>query len=287
MRDFVSKPLRYFGQTTTSYQSQTPYGNNKQAGHYAVASDGAKIYYEIYGVGAPMVVLHGGLVGSLAEMSEFIDKLRLNYQVIAINSRGHGKSQVGHAQPTYAQKAKDIQAVLQAANIERKVTLLGFSDGAYSALTFAAQYPSQTEAVIAIGAGEWMQGFIQGGLKERMGFEQIYQLDPEYWQEQQAIRPKLEQTESWFESAQRNYDQTQVGVETFGKIQVPVLFIVGEKDENAPLETVISAYQMTPHANLSVIPNAPHPVFMMNFPAVWTVVAPFLAYKNSDKINRA
>lgn len=72
---------------------------------------------------------------------------------------------------------------------------------------------------------------------------------------------------------------TQVGKETFGKLQSPVLFVVGEDDTNAPLDTVINAYRMTQNANLAVIPNALHPVFVLNFPAVWTIVEPYLNNK--------
>ncbi len=96
---------------------------------------------------------------------------------------------------------------------------------------------------------------------------------------QQTIRPNPQQTAAWFDNAQKNYDNTQVGKETFGKIQSPVLFVVGEDDANAPLDTVINAYRMTPNADLAVIPNAPHPVFVVNFPAVWTVVGPYLNNK--------
>lgn len=185
-----TKPLRYFGQTTENYQSQTAYGNNEQVGQYAIASDGAKIYYEVYGKGSPIVVLHGGLVGSPAEMGEFIDKLRSHHQVVIISTRGHGKSQIGQVLPTYVQKAKDVQAVLNAIKVPQRVSLLGFSDGGYTALTFAAQYPNQTANVVAIGVGEWKKGFIQGGMKQRATFEQIEALDPAYWQAQQTIRPE-------------------------------------------------------------------------------------------------
>lgn len=107
-----AEPLRYFGQTEQSYQSHTNYGNNAASGRYAV-SDGSKIYYEVYGQGKPIVVLHGGMVGSTAEMGEFIDRLRPQRQVIAISTRGHGKSESGKVLPTYAQKAKDTAAVLR------------------------------------------------------------------------------------------------------------------------------------------------------------------------------
>ena len=83
----------------------------------------------------------------------------------------------------------------------------------------------------------------------------------------------------WFDNVQKNYDNTQVGKETFGKIQSLVLFVVGQDDANAPLDTVINAYRMTQNADLAVIPNAPHPVFIVNFPAVWTIVEPYLNNK--------
>lgn len=272
----AGEPLRYFGQTETTYRSQTPYGNNEKTGSYATANDGAKIYFERYGKGAPVVVLHGGLVGSPAEMGEFIDHLSQNHEVITISTRGHGKSEVGTAVPTYAQKADDLLAVLKAAGIEDKVDLIGFSDGGYTALAFAAAYPEHTAKIVAIGAGEWKAGFIQGGGSKRASFEQIRALDPAYWQAQQGIRPNPQHTAAWFEDAQKNYDRTQVGAETFGKIQAPVLLVVGEDDANAPLDTVLAAYKMLPRGDLAVISNAPHPVFMANFPAVWAVVKPFL-----------
>lgn len=269
--------MRYFGQTKTTYQSPTPYGNNEKTGAYATASDGAKIYFERYGKGAPIVVLHGGLVGSTAEMGEFIDRLAKTRTVIAVSTRGHGKSEAGSAAPTYVQKAADLAAVLQAAGIAGKADLLGFSDGAYTALAFGAAYPAQTGKIVAIGAGEWQKGFIQGGGEQRARFADIEKLAPAYWQAQQTVRPDPQHTAQWFDNSQQTYAQTAVGKETFAHIAAPVLYIVGEDDANAPLDTVLAAYRMTPHADLSVIPNTPHPTFIANFPAVWAAVEPFLA----------
>lgn len=272
----AGEPLRYFGQSESSYHSQVPYGNNEKTGAYAAASDGAKIYYERYGKGSPVVVLHGGLVGSPAEMGEFIDRLSKTHEVISVSTRGHGKSEAGASAPTYAQKAADLTRVLDAAGIQGKIVLLGFSDGGYTALTFAAHHPQRTAKVVAIGAGEWKRGFIQGGGSKRASFADIEKMDAPYWQAQQRIRPEPQKTAEWFAEANKHYDQTQVGKETFANISAPVLFVVGEDDANAPLDTVIAAYRMTPNADLSVIPSAPHPVFIVNFPAVWTAVQPLL-----------
>ncbi|HDL5700160.1 TPA: alpha/beta hydrolase [Mannheimia haemolytica] len=269
--------VRYFGQSETSYQPSQPYGMNEEAGKYADVGD-AKIWYEIYGKGNPVVVLHGGLVGSPAEMGEFIDNLVKNhFQAIVISTRGHAKSYIGKAKATYQQKAKDLKKVLENANIKQKVSLLGFSDGGYTALHFAQQYPEQTKQVVAIGAGEWAKGYIQGSRKADMKFADIVQFDPQYWQQQAFIRPEPNKTEEWFEQANSTYNETIVSKEIFSNIQAPTLLVVGEKDKNATLDSVLNAYKMLPKGSLSVIPNANHPVFIENFSAVWNAVQPFLA----------
>jgi alpha-beta hydrolase superfamily lysophospholipase len=106
---------------------KTPYGNNPKAGHYAQAKD-AKIYYEVYGKGQPIVLLHGGLFGSTVEMTEFIEKLKKNHQVIAISTRGHGKSELGSEPVSLEQRATDAMAVINAVTKD-SVTVIGFSDG--------------------------------------------------------------------------------------------------------------------------------------------------------------
>jgi predicted alpha/beta-fold hydrolase len=97
---------------------KTPYGNNPSAGHYVQAND-AKIYYEVYGSAThgkkqPIVILHGGILGSTIEMANFIDSLKQNFQVIAISTRGHGKSEIGSLPITYEKKANDVMAVINA-----------------------------------------------------------------------------------------------------------------------------------------------------------------------------
>src|SRR5688572_23400591 len=89
-----SNRLIHFMQQKPSPATAVPYGANPKAGHYVQAGD-ARIYYEVYGKGRPVVILHGGVFGSIYEMSEFIDSLKKKFQVIAISTRGHGKSELG------------------------------------------------------------------------------------------------------------------------------------------------------------------------------------------------
>ena len=72
----------------------TQYGTNDKAGHYLNVGD-AKIYYEVYGEGIPVVLLHGGDHGYIDEFKKYIPVLSKQFKVIAIATRGYGKSEIG------------------------------------------------------------------------------------------------------------------------------------------------------------------------------------------------
>lgn len=67
--------------------AQVPYGDNTEAGHYLQVGD-ARIYYERYGKGPPVLLLHGGLFGSIGEFADVIQDLQRDHSVIAMALRG-------------------------------------------------------------------------------------------------------------------------------------------------------------------------------------------------------
>jgi pimeloyl-ACP methyl ester carboxylesterase len=246
------------------------YGANSKAGHYVQAGD-VKIYYEIYGKGKPLVILHGGMFGSTIEMGELIDSLKNNYQVIAISTRGHGKSEIGTARMTYEGKANDVLAVINAVTTD-SVTILGFSDGAYTGYKLASMYPSRIKKLIAIGAGEQIPG-----LRKIVPLtKEVFKLDNAYWKQQLALMPEPEKLEDFWADMTNFYNTLTASKELFSTIKCPVLVMAGELDRNAPLATVINAYHMIPNSRLSIVPSVGHTVFLENFPAVWTSIVPFL-----------
>ena len=264
------RQLRYFMQAGTMPASKIPYGNNPQAGHYLQTGD-ARIYYEVYGQGQPLVILHGGIVGSTYEMGQLIDSLSKRYQVIAISSRGHGKSEMGKGIPTYQRKAEDVHAIIKVVTTD-SATVLGFSDGAYTGYYLAAMHPEKVKKLISIGAGAWKQGFRTFNNTKAV----LFKMDSLYFKQQLKLSPEPERFDEWLNTMNKYYSSLNIGKETLGKIQCPVLVMAGEKDQNAPLETVLAAYKMIPQAQLGVIPNAPHPAFLVNFTAVWASIIPFL-----------
>ncbi len=264
------KHLRHFMQTSPSAPNEIPYGANAKAGHYVQVGD-AKIYYEVYGKGKPIVILHGGIFGSTYEMFRFIDSLKKTWQVIAVSTRGHGKSSLGTGPITYEQKANDVMAVINAVTKD-SVTILGFSDGAYAGYKIASMYPQRVKKLIAIGATELYPGL------RNFGFDvtQALAFDSIYWKQQYKLMPEPQRLQEMFTNLGNMYNKLTLDSSFFETIKCSTLVMAGDKDGGNPPQRVVHTAQMIPLCQIAVIPNTTHAVFLENFNAVWACVAPFL-----------
>jgi pimeloyl-ACP methyl ester carboxylesterase len=118
----------------SSAMAQTiEYGNNRGTGNYLKMKDSTRIYYEVYGSGKPLVLLHGGLYGDISEYGKLIPALAKQFMVIAIGTRGHAKSEIGRKPYTYHMMAEDAYAIIRYVTKD-SILLLGFSDGAVQAM---------------------------------------------------------------------------------------------------------------------------------------------------------
>mgnify|MGYP002621679696 FL=1 len=249
---------------------KTPYGDNVKIGQYVQTKD-AKIYYEVYGKGEPILILHGGGVGSPYELGKIIDGLKKNHKVIVMSTRGHGRSEIGHTPLTYEQKANDALAVLNAAS-DKPVKILGFSDGAYTAYEIAALYPERVERIVAIGAGTLEAGFFSGEMK----VDDLAKIDAAFVEYEKTIMPEPERWQEFCTNYMKFWSKMSVGEETFGAIECPVLLIVGDEDDHAPVSTVLAAHQLIPNSRLCVVPKAWHSAFLDNFDVTWAAISQFV-----------
>ncbi|MFV8321814.1 alpha/beta fold hydrolase [Flavobacterium sp. LS2R12] len=267
---FAQKPLRHFMQSKDEQINTIPYGNNPLAGHYVQSKD-AKIYYEVYGKGQPIVILHGGLFGSTVEMAKIIDSLSVRFQVIAVSTRGHGKSEIGTEPLTLEQRANDVLAVIRKVTTE-KVMILGFSDGGFTAYKFGSMYPDEVKKMIVIGAG-----VLYPGLRDfSFNFNQAMEMDSEFWAQQRDLMPEPNRLKEVFQQIATCYSQLTVGAELLSSIQCPVLVMAGDRDEGNSVQNVLNAAMLIPNHQLAIVPNAGHPAFILNFNATWASIAPFI-----------
>ena len=109
-----------------------------------------ELFYEEMGSGEPLILLHGN--GEDHTIFDNVAKhFAKQYHVIAIDTRGHGKSPLGDEPFSLYQFAEDLNEFMNEQKIE-KANILGFSDGGNVALIFASKYPEKVIKLIANGA---------------------------------------------------------------------------------------------------------------------------------------
>jgi pimeloyl-ACP methyl ester carboxylesterase len=261
--------------TMVSNAQNIPYGNNPAAGKYLNVGD-AQLYYEVYGKGHPIVLLHGGIYGYIDEFSPFIPKLVAeNFQVICIATRGHGKSETGKEPFSYKQRAEDAYKVIRAVT-QDSVIVLGFSDGAASGLKLAALYPEVVERLISIGMGDRPKN-------EKRNFnytaDELMKTDSAFFKGRLALMPEPKRWDESLAKSSKMYNDDYMSEETFSLIKSPVLVMGGDRDNYYPVETITKCARAIPKARLSIIPGCSHVVFFCNFPAVWEAIKPFIGIK--------
>jgi pimeloyl-ACP methyl ester carboxylesterase len=249
-----------------------PYGNNPAAGHYFNAGD-AKLYYEIYGKGKPIVLLHGGVYGYIDEFEPFIVRLAENFQVICIGTRGHGKSEIGHTPFTYNQRAEDAYKVIRSITKD-SVIVLGFSDGAFAGLKLAALHPELVKKLIAIGAGDYPKN--RKTEKYNYTPEGLMKTDSAFFAGRAALMPEPERWKECLTMLNKMYNEDYVSAETFSAIKCPTLIMNGDRDGDNSLDAVVKCAKAIPGSQLAIIAGCGHVVFFCNFPAAWDAINPFL-----------
>jgi len=275
MKNIFLKYLLLFvlGQITFSAYSQSvPYGNNPAAGHYFSVGD-AKLYYEVYGQGKPLVMMHGGVYGYIDEFGSFISKLAENYQVICIGTRGHGQSEIGHTQFSYQQRAEDVYKVVRSITKD-SVIVLGFSDGAFGSLKLAALHPELVKKLIAIGAGDYPKD--RKTEKYNYTPEGLMKSDSAFFAGRVALMPEPKRWKECLTMLNKMYNEDFVSTETFSAIKCPTLIMNGDRDGDNSIDAVVKCAKSIKGSQLAIIAGCWHVVFFCNFPAVWAAIDPFL-----------
>lgn len=200
------------------------------------------LYHQEQGEGEPLLLLHGnGEDGTyfVNQISFFSDR----YRVIAVDTRGHGKSPRGTAPFTMEQFAADLHHLMDKLQIQRAV-ILGFSDGANIAMKFALKYPDRVKALI-----------LNGGNLDTEGVKKSIQIPIEFgYRFAKLFAGKSEEAKSHMEILGLMVNEPNIKPEELHAIQVPTLVIVGTKDMIKQSHTEVIAKNI-PNARLSVIPG--------------------------------
>ena len=112
--------------------------------------NGIKLYYEIYGTGEPLVLIHGGLT-TIGEMQGWLDPLAETRMVIAVEMQGHGHTADTDRPMTFETMGNDIASLLDYLEV-LKADLVGHSFGGASAIRAAIQHPDKVRRLVVISS---------------------------------------------------------------------------------------------------------------------------------------
>ncbi|MCC8379181.1 alpha/beta fold hydrolase [Xenorhabdus sp. PB30.3] len=204
---------------------------NHQSGQ-TVAIDGAEIYYETIGNSNnyPVVLLHGGMCNltSFNPLAEYLD----DYYLVAIDSRGHGKSTLGDVPLSYERLQSDVKAIIRGLDIKH-CAIIGHSDGGIVALRLAAEQFAPLDKVVVIGAS-WI-------LKDKDPVREVYQgITAEYWKQkfhhdyvyyqQNNPVPNFDHLINTIKTMWLDDSSSSYPAETIRHIEQPVLVCRGDND---------------------------------------------------------
>lgn len=204
------------------------------------ASMDIALYYQEKGKGEPFILLHGnGEDGSYFQHQ--IDYFSYRYRVIAVDTRGHGKSPRGATPFTIEQFSCDLSDFMSDHAIPRAV-ILGFSDGANIAMKFAMKSPDKVKALILNGGNlnpEGVKGTVQ------VPIEIGYKIAKRFASKSSDAKRNAEMLGLMV-------NEPQIERNELSKITMPTLVICGKNDMIKESHTRVIAENI-PNAKLSII----------------------------------
>jgi pimeloyl-ACP methyl ester carboxylesterase len=276
----IAIALCFLGVAVPVLAEQVPYGSNDRAGHYVQTSD-AKIYYEQYGTGGrPLVLLHGGVYGYIDEFGELIGEISKHRTVIAIATRGYGRSEIGRRPLSQRLFAEDAAAVIhEAVKDGGKVDVLGFSEGAGTAYLLAAGHPELVNRLVAIGGALGMYGFTQEYLEDNFVLtpEGLEKQDPKFVEGRRKLMANPAQWDELIrEIAEMYRGPITVRQDEIKSLAMPTLIMAGDRDQYTRTDHFVDIYHMLQKGQLAIIPGCDHVVLDCKAELVIKIVSDFL-----------
>jgi pimeloyl-ACP methyl ester carboxylesterase len=229
--------------------SSIPFGQNPKAGHMATVN-GIRMYYESYGKGQPLLLIHGN-GGFIAAWRCQILYFSRSYRVIVADNRAHGRTDDGTGPLTYEQMADDLAAMLDQAKAG-PVDIIGHSDGGILGLLIAIRHPSQVKKLVASGpnlrpdATALVDWFVPS--TEKIA------------KEAEAMMAKDDRSKNWRRIRRQNelmLNEPHIPLADLRRIEAPTL-ILGADDDMIRLEHFVEIYRNVPKSHLAILPGATH-----------------------------
>jgi pimeloyl-ACP methyl ester carboxylesterase len=218
-----------------------------------VENDGARIWYAAYGSGPAVVLLHGGL-GNSGNWGYQVPALaRSGRRVFVVDSRGHGRSTRDDRPYTYELMATDVLAVMDRLGID-KAALVGWSDGACTALILADREPERVSGVFFFACN-----MDPSGTKEFVPTPVIDRCFSRHRKDYQALSATPDRFDDFVKAVGRMMStEPNYSAGDLARIRVPVAIVLGEQDEFIKRDHADYLARSIPDAEFILLPEVSH-----------------------------
>jgi len=224
----------------------------QQTGHYATVN-GLKMYYEIHGSGAPLVLLHGGGSTIVSTYGTILPELSKTQQVIAIELQAHGHTADIDRPLSFEQDADDVAALLAQLHIA-KANIMGFSNGGTTALQIAIRHPKLVNKLV-LASALYKRNGTPPGFFDGFNNPTIDQVPPPLKEAFLAANPDPKGFEAMFRrDVARMKNFKDISDEAIKSIQAPALVISGYTDAILPEHSLLLGRTL-PHAQVAILPG--------------------------------
>ena len=212
--------------------------------------NGIELYYEKYGKGKPIILIHGNQE-SHEIFDKLIEKLKSNYEVFAIDSRCHGKSE-NPKEISYNLMCDDVIEFIKKLNIQKPI-LYGFSDGGIIGLLVAIKEPNLLSNLIISGAN----------------------INPDVFTTFDLLLTKLFYFFTRSKYIKMMLDEPNISIEDLQKITVPVHILAGEKDVIKLEHTKLIADNIK-NSTLEIIKNENHGSYIVHSEKLYEIIKKYI-----------
>jgi len=245
-----------------------------------------ELYYEVYGEGQPLILLHGAFYTIAMNWGELIPELAKNRKVIAVELQGHGHTPFSERKLDIVTLANDVKGLLDYLKID-SADVVGYSMGGSIAYQFAVQNPTRLRKLVIISSTYKTSGWLPI-VNAAFG-----DFDPEIFDNSpiklgyDAVAPDKTKWKSFLKQmldfAEEPFD---VGDSNIAKISAPVMLISGDNDGLDKVE-LMKTYQLLggnvaadmepmPKSKLAILPGQTHVGLMMQTKAILALLQEFL-----------
>ncbi|HTB26623.1 MAG TPA: alpha/beta hydrolase [Puia sp.] len=251
-----------------------------------VPVNGTKIYYEVYGKGKPIVLIHGAFYTIELNWGQLIPELSKTRKVIAIEMRGHGHTPYSDGKLNFVTLASDVETVMNHLKID-SADVAGYSMGGSVAYQLIIQSPKRVRKLVIISSTYKSSGWLPEVSNALKNLKPEYLTNSPLETAYDAVAPDKTKWTNFLEQmiafAGTSFD---MGDSNIAKITSPVLIISGDNDGLDKIE-LMKTYQLLgggvsadmgpmPKSHLAIVPSQGHVSLMMQTKTIFDYLDGFL-----------